>query len=53
MRIARKHLAWYSDGLPGAAAFRTTINAAQDAARQRRLAADWLGGAVRPFEACA
>ncbi len=25
-RIARKHLAWYSSGLPGSAAFRATVN---------------------------
>jgi tRNA-dihydrouridine synthase B len=25
-RIARKHIAWYSRGLPGSAEFRATIN---------------------------
>jgi len=35
--IARKHLAWYSAGLPGAAEFRTAVNGAGEAAAVRRL----------------
>jgi tRNA-dihydrouridine synthase len=26
LRLARKHLAWYSKGLPGSADFRATVN---------------------------
>lgn len=36
-RIARKHLAWYSKGLPGSAQFRATVNETIDAARVRKL----------------
>jgi tRNA-dihydrouridine synthase B len=36
-RIARKHLAWYSKGLPGSAQFRATVNETIDAARVRIL----------------
>ncbi|MEN8198345.1 MAG: tRNA-dihydrouridine synthase, partial [Pseudomonadota bacterium] len=32
VRIARKHLAWYSGGLPGSAEFRATINRLDDPA---------------------
>jgi tRNA-dihydrouridine synthase B len=28
LKIARKHIAWYSKGLPGSAEFRSAINAA-------------------------
>ncbi len=30
VRLARKHLAWYATGLPGAAAFRETVNRLDD-----------------------
>src|SRR6516165_3340521 len=36
-RIARKHLAWYSKGLPGSAQFRATVNGLGEAARVRDL----------------
>ena len=36
-RIARKHIAWYSKGLPGSAEFRATVNATIDPARVRDL----------------
>ena len=36
-RIARKHVAWYSKGLPGSAEFRATVNETIDAARVRKL----------------
>ena len=32
VRLARKHMAWYSKGLPGSAEFRGLVNAAQDPA---------------------
>ncbi len=35
VRIARKHLHWYTETLPGAAAFRAEVNAAESAAAQR------------------
>jgi tRNA-dihydrouridine synthase B len=36
-RIARKHVAWYSKGLPGSAEFRTAVNQTVDVARVRGL----------------
>ncbi len=36
-RVARKHLAWYAAGLPGANAFRRAVNAAQEPTRVREL----------------
>jgi tRNA-dihydrouridine synthase B len=36
VRIARKHLRWYTDELPGAAAFREHVNAAESVAEQRQ-----------------
>jgi tRNA-dihydrouridine synthase B len=36
-RIARKHVAWYSKGLPGSAEFRAAVNETVDAARVRSL----------------
>jgi len=39
LRLARKHLSWYSAGLPGSAAFRSEINRVDEA----RVAIDMLG----------
>jgi tRNA-dihydrouridine synthase B len=36
-RIARKHVAWYSKGLPGSAEFRAAINATAEPARVRAM----------------
>lgn len=36
-RIARKHIAWYSKGLPGSAEFRAAVNETIDIARVREL----------------
>jgi tRNA-dihydrouridine synthase B len=36
-RIARKHVAWYSKGLPGSAEFRAAVNQTADVARVRQL----------------
>jgi tRNA-dihydrouridine synthase B len=36
-RIARKHVAWYSKGLPGSAEFRTQVNQTVDIDRVREL----------------
>ena len=35
-RIARKHVAWYSKGLPGSAEFRAAVNQTVDPARVMR-----------------
>ncbi len=37
IRIARKHVAWYSKGLPGSAEFRAAVNQAVDPTRVRML----------------
>lgn len=36
-RIARKHVAWYSKGLPGSAEFRAAINQTEDTGRVREM----------------
>jgi tRNA-dihydrouridine synthase B len=36
-RLARKHIAWYSKGLPGSAEFRAAVNQTIDVSRVRRL----------------
>jgi tRNA-dihydrouridine synthase B len=36
-RIARKHIAWYSKGLPGSAEFRAAVNQTADAGHVRNL----------------
>lgn len=43
VRIARKHIAWYSKGLPGSAEFRARVNQSTDAATVRGLIADLYG----------
>jgi tRNA-dihydrouridine synthase B len=47
VRIARKHLDWYSRGLAGAAEFRRAVNGAGEAAAVRRLIAEFWGPMVR------
>jgi tRNA-dihydrouridine synthase B len=37
LRIARKHLGWYSKGLPGSAEFRAAINQTEEVARVKAL----------------
>jgi tRNA-dihydrouridine synthase B len=37
IRIARKHVAWYSKGLPGSAEFRNQVNATEEPARVSEL----------------
>ena len=46
VRIARKHLGWYSAGLAGAAEFRGAVNGAGEAAVVRRSIADFWGPMV-------
>ncbi len=44
-RIARKHLAWYAQGLVGAKSFVDTVNRCDDAVRVRDLIAEFFGSA--------
>jgi tRNA-dihydrouridine synthase B len=41
MRMARKHVAWYSRGLPGSAEFRATVNRLADPQGVRRAVLDF------------
>jgi tRNA-dihydrouridine synthase B len=41
VRLARKHVAWYSRGLPGSAEFRASVNRLPQAALVRRLIDDF------------
>ena len=43
--IARKHIAWYSVGMNGGAAFRASVNHATDAESVKTLIRDFFGGA--------
>lgn len=43
VKIARKHLAWYSAGLPEAEAFRAAVNRTEDAVEVRRLMEGFWG----------
>lgn len=43
--IARKHIAWYSVGMNGGAAFRALVNQATDAESVKTLIRDFFGGA--------
>lgn len=45
VRIARKHLAWYSKGLPDSAAYRAAVNREADPARTKAL----IRAYYRPF----
>jgi tRNA-dihydrouridine synthase B len=42
VRVARKHIAWYTRGLAGSAAFRQRMNALPDAASQFRAVDDYF-----------
>jgi tRNA-dihydrouridine synthase B len=37
VRIARKHVGWYSKGLPGSAEFRAAVNRTEEAAQVKAL----------------
>ena len=41
VRIARKHMGWYSKGLPGSAEFRSNINQAEDSNTAKSLIAEF------------
>jgi len=45
LRLARKHVAWYSKGLPGSAEFRAQVNALEDAPAVEAL----IEGFYRPL----
>lgn len=42
MRIARKHIGWYVESLPGGGAFRRVMNAIEDAASQARIVREYF-----------
>ena len=46
-RMARKHLGWYSKGLPGAAEFRAAINQIADPAKVKAMIADFFAPLAR------
>jgi tRNA-dihydrouridine synthase B len=46
VRIARKHLAWYLRGLPGAAQFQAAVMRIEEAAVVERAVAAFLGGLI-------
>ena len=41
VNMARKHIGWYTKGLPGSAEFRNAVNQEPDPARVRRMLADF------------
>ena len=43
VNLMRKHLGWYTKGLPGSAEFRNAVNAEVDAARVTAMLADFYG----------
>ena len=43
VRIARKHIGWYSKGLPGSAEFRARINAVDNAGLARKMISEFYG----------
>ena len=43
VRIARKHIGWYSRGLPGSAEFRSRINAAEEANLAKKIISEFYG----------
>jgi tRNA-dihydrouridine synthase B len=40
-RLGRKHVAWYTKGLPGSAEFRSAVNRSLEAKMVRRMIADY------------
>ena len=44
LKIARKHVAWYSKGLQGSADYRNTVMTVEDPAAVKRLIMDYYGG---------
>ena len=50
VRIARKHLGWYTAALPGAGAFRDEVNVVESAAGQRRAVAHFFARLAALYE---
>lgn len=46
LRLARKHVSWYSAGLPGSAGFRAEVNRMDDADRVMAFIADFYARAI-------
>jgi tRNA-dihydrouridine synthase B len=46
VRMARKHIGWYSKGLPGSAEFRSAVNRVVDPVEVRRLVAEFYAAAI-------
>lgn len=53
IRMARKHISWYSKGLQGAASFRQTMNRLETVAEQREFTDEFFTGAQEDLEAAA
>ena len=53
VRVARKHLAWYSKGLPGSAEYRQTVNRLDDPDEVRQMIADFYDYALDRQQAAA
>ncbi len=51
VRVARKHIGWYSKGLPGAAGFRARIMGTADAGEVRDLIAGFYAPLIEPLAA--
>jgi len=51
VRMARKHIAWYSKGLPGSAEFRSEVNQLADAERVRGLIRRFYEPLIEPVAA--
>lgn len=43
LKLARKHVAWYSKGLPGSAEYRSTVMTTEDPARVKQTITDYYG----------
>ena len=50
VRVARKHISWYTRGLAGSAAFRHAMNQLPDVAGQRQAVNDFFFGIAEKYE---
>ena len=48
VRVARKHIAWYLDALPGAEEFRRRVNRVESAREQLDSVTEFIAGSGRP-----
>jgi tRNA-dihydrouridine synthase B len=51
VRVARKHIGWYSKGLPGSAEFRSNINHTSNHIEMKRMISDFYGPLVERMAA--